>query len=340
MKEKLFFTSVTRISDLPDRPFEVQPIARPDWDMGDYVVTEVTESVSRRIVELSTGRVIEVAEGDLLVGAFGRREATLEATGDWSRIGEDGGCEILSGGGLIAREVSRSMLEPPLIHLRYRGHATREGMKVTMHDFVPVAESRPFELPVLLIVGTSMSAGKTTTARLLIRQLKQIAPFQVIGAKLAGAARYRDALSMMDAGADFIFDFVDGGLPSTVCEEELFRARLDNLLSRMAALEADVAVIEFGASPLEPYNGALAYETLRKNARLTVLCASDPYSVVGVMNAYGTEPDFVTGPASNTEAGVRLVEKLAGLKAVNLLDRGTRPALRQLLERKLAGTLL
>jgi hypothetical protein len=94
MNEKLFFTSVTRISDLRDAPFEVRSISREEWEMGDYVVTEVTESLSRRIVELSTGRVIEVAEGDMLVGAFGRREATLEATGDWSRIGEDGACEI------------------------------------------------------------------------------------------------------------------------------------------------------------------------------------------------------------------------------------------------------
>jgi hypothetical protein len=328
MNEKLFFTSVTRISDLRDTPFEVRPIPREKWEMGDYVVTEVTESVSRRIVELSTGRVIEVAEGDMLVGAFGRREATLEATGDWSRIGEDGACEILSGGGLIGREVSRSMLEQPLIHLQYRGHPTRQGVKVTTHDFVPASVPRRFELPVLLIVGTSMSAGKTTTARLLIRQLKLLAPLKVIGAKLAGAARYRDALSMMDAGADFIFDFVDAGLPSTVCAEE------------MAALEADVAVIELGASPLEPYNGALAWETLKDNARLTVLCASDPYSVIGVMNAYGTEPDFVTGPASNTEAGVKLVEKLADVRAVNLLDRRMRPGLGRLLEEKLAGTLV
>jgi hypothetical protein len=340
MNEKLFFTSVTRISDLRDAPFEVRPISREKWEMGDYVVTEVTESVSRRIVELSTGRVIEVAEGDMLVGAFGRREATLEATGDWSRIGEDGACEILSGGGLIGREVSRSMLEQPLIHLQYRGHPTRQGAKVTTHDFVPASVPRRFELPVLLIVGTSMSAGKTTTARLLIRQLKLLAPLKVIGAKLAGAARYRDALSMMDAGADFIFDFVDAGLPSTVCAEELYCSRLENLLSRMAALEADVAVIELGASPLEPYNGALAWETLKGNARLTVLCASDPYSVIGVMNAYGTEPDFVTGPASNTEAGVKLVEKLADVRAVNLLDRRMRPGLGRLLEEKLAGTLV
>ena len=209
-----------------------------------------------------------------------------------------------------------------------------------MHDFVPEVEPRAFELPVLLIVGTSMSAGKTTTARLIIRQVKRLAPLKVIGAKLAGAAHYRDALSMRDAGADFIFDFVDAGLPSTVCSEELYRSRLTNLLSRMAAVGADVAVIEFGASPLEPYNGALAYETLRDQARLTVLCASDPYSVVGVMNAYGTEPDFVTGPASNTEAGVKLVERLANLEAVNLLDRSTREALGRLLEKKLAGVLV
>ncbi len=339
MNERLILTSVTRISDLAQVPFEVRSVPRTTWAMGDYVVAEVMETASRRIIELSNGRVIEVSESDVLVGAFGRREATLEATGDWSRIGDDGRCEILSGGGLIAREVSRSLLLSPLIRLRYLGHATREGMKLTMEQFVPAAEPRAFHLPVLLIVGTSMSAGKTTTARLLIRLLKQLAPLRVIGAKLAGAARYRDALSMKDAGADFIFDFVDAGLPSTVCPEEIFRARLANLLSRMASVDADVAVVELGASPLEPYNGALAYETLRENARLTVLCASDPYSVVGVMAAYGTEPDFVTGPASNTEAGVRLVEKLSAVRAVNVLDREVRPALAGLLEKKLADIL-
>lgn len=339
MRERLFFTSVARIADLEEVPFSIRTLDRASWEMGDYVLAEVMETASRRLIELCTGRVIDVTEGDLLIGAFGRREATLEATGDWSRIEEDGRCEILSGGGLIGREISRSLLLSPLIRLSYRGHVSRGDRKVTMHDFVPPVETRDFNLPVLLIVGTSMSAGKTTTARILIRQLKLIAPLRVIGAKLAGAARYRDALSMKDAGADFIFDFVDAGLPSTVCPEDLFQSRLTNLLSRMAALEADVAVIELGASPLEPYNGALALETLRGNARLMVLCASDPYSVVGVMNAYGTTPDFVTGPASNTEAGVRLVEKLAGVPAVNVLDRATRPALRSLIERKMADVL-
>lgn len=61
--------------------------------------------------------------------------------------------------------------------------------------------------------------------------------------------------------------------PASFMLEEIFRSRLANLLSRMADLQADAAVVEVGASPLELYNGALAYETLRDNIRLTVCCA-------------------------------------------------------------------
>ncbi len=61
----------------------------------------------------------------------------------------------------------------------------------------------------------------------------------VVGAKLTGAGRYRDILAMQDTGADYIFDFVDAGLPSTVVPEREYLDALRNLLSRMAAVEAD-----------------------------------------------------------------------------------------------------
>ena len=65
---------------------------------------------------------------------------------------------------------------------------------------------------------------------------------------------------MGDAGADAIFDFVDAGLPSTVCPTDVYRQAVRQLLSRMASTDVDVAVIEVGASPLEPYNGDVAVE--------------------------------------------------------------------------------
>jgi hypothetical protein len=96
-----------------------------------------------------------------------------------------------------------------------------------------------------------------------------------------------------------------------------------------------VAVIEAGASPLEPYNGELAIEILRPAVRCTVLCASDPYSVVGVMTAFGLEPDFFCGRATSTEAGIALVERLADVPALDLLHPEATAELDELLAAKL-----
>ena len=149
------------------------------------------------------------------------------------------------------------------------------------------------------------------------------------------AGRYRDILAMQDAGADHIFDFVDAGLPSTVVSEKEYRHALHNLLSRMAAVEADVVVAEVGASPREPYNGATAIEEIGLNVRCTVLSASDPYAVTGVVTAFGKRPDLVTGLATSTRAGIELVEKLCGIRAINVLDRSSLPRLRSMLDERL-----
>jgi hypothetical protein len=185
-----------------------------------------------------------------------------------------------------------------------------------------------------MLIGTSMSSGKTTSARVIIRRLKRMG-LRVVGTKLTGAGRFRDILAMSDAGADAIFDFVDVGLPSTVCETSEYRAALRNLLGRIAEAKPDVLVAEAGASPLEPYCGDVAVAELRDSVRCTVLCASDPYAVVGVMKGFGFEPDLVSGVATSTSAGVKVIRKLAGTPALNLLDVASHEELDQLLHDQL-----
>lgn len=335
MTARYFFTSMTRITDLPERDFGVEPLDRDDWSTGDYVVAEVTTASSGQRVELANGRMIEVAEGDLVVGALGRRHATLEATGTWEEVGDDGRMALLTSAGLLGACTSISPMVPTLTGVLYRGHVLARDHKLSMGDFVSPEPDRPFETPTVLLVGTSMSAGKTTAARVVIRLLKQHHDLTVLGAKLTGAGRYRDVLSMKDAGADRIFDFVDVGLPSTVVTEEGYRERLRTLLSKMAAVEADVAVIEAGASPLEPYNGATAIEKIQHAVDFTVLCSSDPYAVVGVTEAFGARPDLVTGICTNTIAGVELSEQLSGIRALNVRDKAAHPELLELLEEHL-----
>ena len=335
MTARYFFASLTRISNLPDTDFTVERLPHAAWDTGDYVVGEVNpHHKGLSAIELTTGRMIEVTGGDLIVGAFGKRCATLEAVGDWQAIGDDLQMEALTSAGLFGKVTSKSAFLPALLSVTYHGHILVGHKKVQMRDYVAILPEQPFTLPVVLIVGTSMSAGKTSSARIIVRLLKE-AGLKVIGAKLTGAGRYRDVLSVKDAGADWIFDFVDVGLPSTVCAPSEYRQALRQLLTRMMAVNADVVVAEAGASPLEPYNGATAIAEIEPQVRCTVLCASDPYGVVGVTTAFQRRPDLVAGAAANTEAGIQLVEKLSGMKALDLLDKQSLPALRALLKKTL-----
>jgi hypothetical protein len=179
-----------------------------------------------------------------------------------------------------------------------------------------------------------MSAGKTTTGRRVCKELDRTGMY-VIGAKLTGAGRYRDILSYLKNGASEIYDFVDVGLPSTVVPEQDFRDAIRPLLNHINDRKPDLLVVEAGASPLEPYNGEALFDELGDNIVCTILCASDPYAVVGVQNAFGITPDLVTGPATTTSAAVDLVRKLTGLRGINILDPEMKQPFREFLFDKL-----
>lgn len=336
MKQYQFtFTSLARNSGLMDGGFETRSIPFSQWAAGDFIAVELMKPGSEKArIELYNGRMMDPLKGERLIGALGIRHATLEITGTWEEIKQHERFHLMTAAGLIGKATSASTFSPIPIQVEYLGHVIRQGAKCTMKNSITPVPARPFKMPVVLMVGTSMSAGKTTTARIVTRELKSMG-LKVIGAKMTGAGRYRDILAIKDAGAAAVFDFVDAGLPSTVCSREEYLPALEHMLSLMENAGGDVAVVEIGASPLEPYNGDVAINYIQDNIRCTMLCASDPYAVYGVMKSFGMQPDLVSGPATNTIAAVELVEKLCGLRAVNLLNPGARPALRKLLKDRL-----
>jgi hypothetical protein len=337
MKPHYFFTSVTRNSDLWDVPFEVEALDRSQWATGDFVVGRVTgKRTGLYHCETRTGRMADMVRGDMMVGALGDRAATLEGVGNWRAIGDTLEMDALTSAGLIGKATSTSIFLPTFMRLDYLGHVMRRKVKLGMTDFVVQAEPAPLETPVILLIGTSMSSGKTTSGQVIIRALNYLGK-NVVAAKLTGAARFRDILTFRDAGASQVFDFVDAGLPSTVCSRSRFREAMELMTSRIAAAGADVLVAEAGASPLEPYNGDMVMEYVRDFTRFTVLCASDPYAVLGVQTAFGShlKADLVAGPAANTDAAVALVKKLTGLHALNLQVRTNYPELLTLLTKAL-----
>ena len=327
--------SVTRIADFETETPSCEPLGRESWATGDYIAAEVLETGELPCrVETASGRIARIAPGDVVLGALGTRAATLEAVGDWRGIGEDGVMQQLSAACVLGRCSSISQWAHPLADLRYRGHALRDGQKLTMRGFVADQPPSPLEAPMVLIVGTSMDAGKTIAGKEVIRLLKRRG-LRVAGTKLTGVGRLQDILAFDDAGADYIADFIDVGLPSTVVPVADYQVALGQLLTKLAAAEPDVVVAEAGASPLEPYNGDAAMRALDAHPGMLIVCASDPYAVAGVVEAFDRRPDLVSGRAASTEAGVALVERLTGLTALNVLEHGSAAVLDRMLAERL-----
>jgi hypothetical protein len=277
--------------------------------------------------------MVPVEPGDYVIGAFGAREATLEGVGSYAAVTSNK-MHALTAAGLLGTFTSFSIMLSRPMSLTYRGHIVRDKRKVTMRDFALRSDYTDFSVPTILIMGTSMSAGKTVAGR-RICEILSASGYRVFGTKLTGAGRYRDIASFRKFGASEIYDFVDVGLPSTITPGDEFRAALRHLLGHINSRKPDFMIAEAGASPLEPYNGDAAMDELGDNICCTILCASDPYAVVGVRDAFGLDPDLVAGRAAQTTAAVELVRKLTGLRALNVIDRRTVPEFRQFLADKL-----
>ncbi|TMT86413.1 hypothetical protein E2L06_07295 [Haloterrigena sp. H1] len=327
-------TSVTRIADLEQRSYDIESRPTSQWETGDYVFARVTKRPNPGVrVENPQGRRVELMEGETIVGALGTRRATRELVGSWRDVGDDGLLNILTGGGVLGRVTSASPFSKSPVEVEYEGHVVVDDDIARMREYGLTATSTPSEVPVVLVLGTSMSAGKTMTGRVITRVLVENG-YDVAACKLTGAGTYGDVLSMEVAGADPIYDFVDAGLPTTVVPEDTFREAVRPVFARLQ--EADVIVAEVGASPLEPYNGEAVVDMLADHVAFTVLCASDPYAVVGIEEAFGHSPDLVAGITTNTTAGVDLVEELVDCSALNVQNEAAKEPLAELLLEALA----
>src|SRR5690606_23126139 len=219
-------------------------------------------------LEVPSGERAILRPGDRLIGALGARAATLQVVGDWRAVDDDR-LDVLNAAGVLGRCTSIAVGAPAPARLRYLGHAVRDGEPCTTQSVIEELPEREPTAPVILIIGTSMEAGKTVAAVALTRALKAMG-LRVAGTKITGVGRFRDIRAMRDAGADYIADFVDAGLPSTVVPLDEFEAALRRLGSLLAAAEPDVVIAEAGASPLEPYNGEFAVKYLGDKVRTTV----------------------------------------------------------------------
>ena len=212
MTTPLVRASVTRVARLGPH-VDWEPVPHDRWRSGDFVAAEVVDDPSPNAsVEATDGRMVEVRPGDIVLGALGERAATLEVVGDWREVGDDLRLDGLTARGAGPGDLGGPRGTPPDVPMTYRGHVVAGGSPLTMTAVLPPSPRPAPCPPTVLLIGTSMSAGKTTSAKTIIRVLRRLG-LRVAGAKLTGVARYSDILAMADAGAEMVMDFVDAGMP-------------------------------------------------------------------------------------------------------------------------------
>lgn len=165
-----------------------------------------------------------------------------------------------------------------------------------------------------------MNSGKTEACLAVIQQLVRKG-LVVAAAKATGVSLRRDILGMEDAGASETMIFTDLG---TVTTGPANAAQLTKtMLNRLSRNKPDVIVLELGDGLIGEYgvSAILNDKETTRTFRTILLAASDPVGALGGVSVlrerHGLEPTVVTGPATDNNAGTRLIGRETNVPAIN-----------------------
>jgi hypothetical protein len=304
--------------------------------LGDLVAARVVSLGAHDHLEDIHGRRVHLYQGDMVVGGYGNRYATDFYEG---YLPAGTAVHLLTASGLLGTVASAHASRAQPTELEVIGAlADRTGAPLSLEDFAlpPPPAARP-GLGTLAVLGSSMNAGKTTTAAAMVRGWAR-AGLATGAGKVTGSGSGKDRWMYLDAGASSVVDFLDFGLPST------FGYPLERLRSTMIAIRDTLAGEGADAVVLEVADGLLQSETKALAASLpgfangVVLAVSDALGAVAgaeILAGIGVPVRAVSGlvtasplaareAASATGLPVLHPQELANGAAVELLADGLR----------------
>ncbi len=286
-------------------------------------------------LELTSGRMATVNQGDVIVGALGHRNALRGYSGTLPKSLQPGDTvQLLNIGGVLGLcdsanpdvgppfncEVLGTVLDFPYLGERI-GVPARAGASLLDTD----AKLNINGVPVVALAGTCMDSGKTAASCAIVGRLRHLG-LNVSACKATGVSLRRDILAMEDAGASETMIFSDLGVVTTTADNGPALTR--SLLSSLASNKPDVIVLELGDGLLGAYGveAILSDAAIRDAFTAVILCANDPVSAWGgariLREQFEIEPTVVTGPATDNKVGVDQITERMSLPAINALSNG------------------
>ena len=218
---------------------------------GDLVLARVNKLGKHAALELTQSRRSTMFVGDEVVVAYAARYAPDQFLAE---VPPDlGPCHLAASGGVAATvTVRHGGVGAPTELVPLGLLVDAEGERLNVSRFSLPKGRHNGERPLTIAsLGTSMNAGKTTSAAYLISGLVR-AGLRVGGAKITGTGSGNDSNLLRDAGAAVVLDFTDAGHTSTFgLELPALEGILDAVQSRMHAEGVDVLVMEIADGLLQ-----------------------------------------------------------------------------------------
>ncbi|MGB5166043.1 MAG: hypothetical protein WBN61_12350 [Woeseiaceae bacterium] len=332
----VFVDKVASVAQHNELSHEVRLSNTIPCEEGILIAVRVLNNKSRyNTLELTSGRMATVNQGDIVIGALGHRKALRGYSGHLpEKLRKGDVVQILNIGGVMGVcDSANPDVGPPfdcevlgsVLHFPYLGERIGVPARAGRTQFDPDATLATNGVPIIALAGTCMDSGKTAAACAIVSRLRHKG-LRIAACKATGVALRRDILAMEDAGASESGIFSDLGIVTTTGENGPALTRA--LLSSLAESQPDVIVLELGDGLLGAYGVAaiLADDAVRKALTAVVLCANDPVSAWGgakiLREEFSIEPAVVTGPATDNDVGVDQIAARCSLPAINALNNG------------------
>lgn len=300
----------------------VAPSGRPR--VGDVIYGRIESLGQHRELENRSGRIHRLDQGLEAVFVYGNRYAT-DAYEALVPDRHQPVVDLVARSGVIGEVRTSSRLVAAPTRVRVLGRAVgddNQPINTRRLGLDPPRNGRNGRngrsggrrSPLVLVVGTSMNAGKSTAAIAIARALIS-AGRKVRASKLTGTASLKEILHMPDAGATNCHDFTSLGWPSTyLLDQAEVLGIFDWLDCRFANNPANHWVCEVADGVLQREVAILLDSAIvRSRLDRLVLCASDPCSALGGLRTlgerFGLEVDAVSELVGSSPLGRRELEQ-------------------------------
>jgi hypothetical protein len=291
---------------------------------GDLVLARVERLGQHKKLELTDGRRATMHLGDEIVVAYADRYAPDQFE---SRVPHQlGPTQLVASGGIASEMLSRNRGVRNATDIVPIGLVANErGHPINVADAALAAPTPPTTRPpAIAIVGTSMNAGKTTTAHVIVHSLVK-SGFRPGATKVTGTGSGGDYWVMLDAGAHRMLDFTDVGLASTyLVDFPIVERKTVELLDHLTLAGCGAMVVEVADGLFQRETSRLlTSDAFRERIDGIVIAAPDAMGAVGSLihlRELGLPVTAIAGRLTRSPLATREAEELCDVPILSLDD--------------------